>query len=646
MSTLSFEDFIKNSKGTTKNVSVVGHETELQKEPSFLQETGQDIKQIGTDISQATGKRLTSVNEAQQAYQSGKQGILQTGFQMFGQGAGYASDVIGAGVKGLVKSVLPQKAEESVKSSLSSVLAPVAQSDTVKALLSKYNSLDESTKRNIDATLGIGSLVTDIATGYGGKKVAQVGLETGLKGATRSAELAGKVATQAGEVASKGMKTIGGDIIPSTERLVQSEVTKALNLTPGDVKNINLSTGNEVGAFLAENNLIGKSIKDTTENIKSFTDANYKTVRQEIGNVKVNYPANTVPQYATALKQIKKQVSDVVGLDDVNKEVDSLLGKKIITLNDIQRAKELLDEHFQLYSVIGDVKSGVEKSGLANIRRDLKSFIEDQVKLKTGADIGQLNNAVSTGKSLMKAIEARSTAGLTRANISPADVFYFLGGTGVSGGNPLVGFAAVLAKKIYESQSFKLKFAKYLDKLNDSKRAKLLNDLQEGKIPDGLKVQSSERPSSVSATPSIKSNTAATVDAINKITTKNNVSNSLIKSNIAQTNKKVIPNKQGGFVKIGGKTFKQIPEATKKEMIQLSDYLNSNKYDRRMERIFDDITLKYNINPDWSNSKIMDTLEKLIESTQTGGFIKVNPLTVGATAGIIGAGITAINKKK
>jgi len=81
---------------------------------------------------------------------------------------------------------------------------------------------------------------------------------------------------------------------------------------------------------------------------------------------------------------------------------------------------------------------------------------------------------------------------------------------------------------------------------------------------------------------------------------------------------KSIPNKQGGFVRIAGKEFKEVPEATKREMIQVIDYLNLKKpYNDKLEYSLSKLAEKYNINQDWSSNKIADTLEKLIENTKT-----------------------------
>ena len=194
------------------------------------------------------------------------------------------------------------------------------------------------------------------------------------------------------------LKGVASDVIPTSDRIVNTEINKALDLTQGDVKNISLATGNEVGDFIATNNLIGQTKTQTQKNLNDFYQENYNAVREEIGKVKATYPANTIPRYREALTAIKQKIQDVPGLQKANAEVDALLKNKTPTLSDIQRVKELMDDHFSLYKATGDVSEGVAKQGLSNIRSDIRSFIEQQVKLKTGSDIGLLNNNVQTSR--------------------------------------------------------------------------------------------------------------------------------------------------------------------------------------------------------------------------------------------------------
>jgi hypothetical protein len=278
------------------------------------------------------------------------------------------------------------------------------------------------------------------------------------------------------------------DVLPSMDRLVNHQVTSALELTQGDVRNIAQSTGHEVGQFLAEKNLIGTNKETTVSNIQNFFKQNYETVRSEIKNVKELYKPSQVPRYVEALKAIQDKVTSVPGLQKVGTEVSNLLGKKEgITLDDVQHVKELMDDHFNIYKATGDVGDNIAKEGLANIRRDLKGFIEKEVKKNTGTDIGELNNNVQAAKGIMDAVESRATRGLTKSNFGPSDYGAFISGTLASGGNPFVGMAALFAKKVMASPTVQLKIAKYLDSISDARKAAIQEDLKAGNIPPEFK---------------------------------------------------------------------------------------------------------------------------------------------------------------
>lgn len=278
------------------------------------------------------------------------------------------------------------------------------------------------------------------------------------------------------------VKNVVNDVTPTMDRLVNHQVTQALGLTASDVKNISMKTGHEVGRFMADENLIRGNLEETKAAVSDYFKKNYETVRTEIGKVDKIYKPNQVPRYIESLKALKEKVDGVAGMQRDSVEIENLLNKKDITLNDVQRVKELIDEHTDLYKATGDVKEGIQKQGLDNVRRDLKQFVEREVKNATGADIGDLNNKVATSKGILKATEARSTAGLTKSNISGTDFGAFISGT-VATGNPFVGAAAVFVKKLLQSPTVQLKIAKFFDGLSDSRKAAVVEDLQTGKIP-------------------------------------------------------------------------------------------------------------------------------------------------------------------
>ena len=285
------------------------------------------------------------------------------------------------------------------------------------------------------------------------------------------------------EGVKEGVKGVIDDVVPGAERLINHEVTRALNLTQGDARNIHLSTKNEPGRFLADKNLIGKTVEETEKNLGAYFDQNYKQVREEINSVKRPIDPIEIPAYEEALTEILTRVSGKPGLKSVEAEIKGLLDKtkSEIILKDVQRAKELVDSHFELYKVTGDVMSGVEKQGIRNLRNDLKKYIEDTVEKETGADIREMNNNVATSRTLIDTIETRSTRGLTRSHFSLSDITTFFGASMLA--SPAGGVLAVILKKVYDSPSVKLKVSKWLDGMTDASKERVKASLEKGEIP-------------------------------------------------------------------------------------------------------------------------------------------------------------------
>ncbi len=274
------------------------------------------------------------------------------------------------------------------------------------------------------------------------------------------------------------------DITPTTQGIINHQVSRALDLTPGDLNTLYQSTGNDVGSFLSKNNLIGTNKATTQALVKGFFDNNYKAVRAEIEKVKKVYTPDQVPRFTDTLKTLSGQTDGVLGLENAGGEIKKLLQKPEVTLNDVQRVKELLDEHYSLYNKMGDVSQNNAKQGLATVRGELKTFIEKEVKDNTGADIEKLNNNVSTSKGLSDMIEARTPRGITRSNITWRDAMVGMGLYAFA--SPLAGIAAVFASKVLESPTFRLRMARFLDSMSDSQKAKINASLKEGVFPKEL----------------------------------------------------------------------------------------------------------------------------------------------------------------
>lgn len=349
---------------------------------------------------------------------------------------------------------------------------------------------------NLENALRVGSGLGGVA---GDVLAADLGVgatKSAAKAGAESIDAAGNIVKQGMQSVDRGTKYIKSgirDIMPTRQNLIDESTAKALNLTPGDLANIKAGTGNEVGTWLADNNLIGLNKKGTANLITDFKNTNYKEVRHVIDSIPNKYAPETVPYFKEVLSKIGDEAKGVTGLEDVSKQVMNLLKKDEIELKDVQAAKELLDEHYSLYKVTGDVQGGMAKRGLANARTEMKSFIEQEVQKATGQDIRAMNNSVATGRSLLDAIEKRSPRGITRMHFTARDVFIGLGLTYF--GSPYLGIAFVAAAKLMESPTIRLRFARYLDQFSDAEKRKISEQFRDDtlspEVKNVLDVQSS-----------------------------------------------------------------------------------------------------------------------------------------------------------
>lgn len=332
-------------------------------------------------------------------------------------------------------------------------------------IMKRYGSEENFKKTLIEDPVGALADAASIFSGAG----------AGLKavGATDIAGNLSKVAsiTEPISATSKlktalGESTVGkvvSDISPTSYKAQQGQVVKALELTPGDLSTIQKSTGNDVTKFITDNNLIKATPEETANALNDLRQLKKQEVRGEVSKVKTIYTPDQIPNLQPGLNVILKGVDKVPGLEKTAEEIKNLANKETYTLNDVQRAKELIDENSNVYSKIGAVKEASTAKGLANIRGNLKTFIEDEVTKNTNGEtnIAKLNNDVATSFAVEDAIKNRAMKGMSRQYISAYDLMI---GGGAAYFHPLLGVGMVIAKKVAESPAFRLKMAKLLSK--------------------------------------------------------------------------------------------------------------------------------------------------------------------------------------
>lgn len=157
---------------------------QVKKDISFLdraKETVGDVTGIVKDIGENSQKRADNIQESQNAYNSGEQGLLRTRLQQGGQLLGAGADAITATGKGAVNVLLSDKHEKDITAVIGKFGAKVMAIPEVQNIINKYNELPEEQQRDIDAVGGVVDLVANFVGGGAaakGAKVAGTGIKT------------------------------------------------------------------------------------------------------------------------------------------------------------------------------------------------------------------------------------------------------------------------------------------------------------------------------------------------------------------------------------------------------------------------------------------------------------------------------------
>lgn len=173
----------------------------MQPSQGFFAETASDIGQTASGVVDSVSGTASDIGKVISSTAAGEQGVARGIGQGLGRLAGGVSDLIGQGVKGIAKVLLPGGAETAVKDTVKAVVSPIVQTPVVQDFIKKYDSMTPAEKRDVAGLMGVSSLALD-AAGFGvGKKAATAAAPIAKEAAAAAAETAGKAARAAGAAA-------------------------------------------------------------------------------------------------------------------------------------------------------------------------------------------------------------------------------------------------------------------------------------------------------------------------------------------------------------------------------------------------------------------------------------------------------------
>lgn len=349
-------------------------------------------------------------------------------------------------------------------------------------LSDRYGSLENIKKTAVEDPIGFIADVAGLVTGTGAA-VRTVGtaskLSTVASVGSRIAQTGSKlepISAVVSKIPKVAKATVGilSEVLP-IKKMGERSLNRAFGLTDVEIRNFRSKHGNSPAKYIMDKKLGGDT--DTILNsIEDIKDTNYKGVRETVSQVETTYSPNSVPRIKQSLDIIESDV-DVPGLENLKNEVTALKNKENYTLSDVQRVKELIDETQSIYSRAGDVSGSAKAKGLANMRDELKTFIENEAK--PYGDVEAMNKEVSSAREMEDMILKNAEKGLNRASVGLTDMILIgSAGTGV-GILPAAGI--LLVKKLIESPTLRIKFAATLNKVDKSQLVKMAREIKSGK---------------------------------------------------------------------------------------------------------------------------------------------------------------------
>lgn len=353
-------------------------------------DTFSDIKQIGTDVKNSVLSATDKVQESLNAGVEGKQGALETTSQIIGQGAKVSSDIIGDVVKGGVKTLLPQETETTIKEGLQKTVTPVLQSKAAQDVITKYNNLNEKSKRNVDSLIGFGSLALDIATLGGGKKVGEVALKESVKTGTKALETGAKVTEELLNVSKDATSKVVQKLATPKPTAIEA-VGEVLQGKPKDIKagikGLSAIDTKGVKTFEQLENTVNKTItklalrvdKDlAVDTTKKLLKDLFLSAKTSAGTV---VKTNPVERALKQLNELYLKIGDDVAAKNI-KETLSLARKKGLTNLEINNLARTYGEVFgtKAFGKLGESLTSVNAKLYENTRKALKDLARSGIK--------------------------------------------------------------------------------------------------------------------------------------------------------------------------------------------------------------------------------------------------------------------------
>lgn len=250
------------------------------------------------------------------------------------------------------------------------------------------------------------------------------------------------------------------------------QMQKAINLNPTDIRRIRQP--NYAGKDPAEW-LLERGFKGSQDQLVNRLDDYSSLTKSQVDNGLDKLTTRVTIENATpALKTLDVLIDDlkgVVGMEEKLAELTKLRGQSSFSVAELNEIKRLGDNLSNIYKTTGAVKDSAKAQGLANVRNELKTLIENEAAKQGFDNVKQLNKETQVSKEISDALKKRLDVESKLPTLGLRDAILGVGGFATGGLGGALG--VVITKKVLESPAFRTYLANKLKQLTPTETSAL-----------------------------------------------------------------------------------------------------------------------------------------------------------------------------
>lgn len=182
----------------------------------------------------------------------------------------------------------------------------------------------------------------------------------------------------------------------------------------------------DIGKWMLDRNIKG-SKETIVETLLQRAEKSRKAVDDSLASIQWKLKSDVAKK---ALIQTYQDIKKVAWLEDEARKVRTMIKQGKYSLTELNTIKRTIDDQYNLYTKSGDPTAGLKAKGLQNIRKSLRSTIENEARRAGIGNIAALNNETQIARWLADAIKRKDAADAVRSALSmfaPWGVGWLLG---------------------------------------------------------------------------------------------------------------------------------------------------------------------------------------------------------------------------